>query len=129
MTSAPSSARIRVQVGPATNCVMSSTRYPLSIGSPVITSPIGKRPRPGSPSLELAFSEQHVPGLSRRLFAVLLAALLQDGEPALHGRPCAHRAVPALQVRPSRDVLALPLVRPQPRIDRHVGNRVFAGEV
>src|SRR6516165_10746826 len=47
---------------------------------------------------------------------------------ALHRRPRAHRFEPALEVREIGDVLALALVRHDPGIDRHVRDRIVAGD-
>ena len=54
------------------------------------------------------------------------ATLVAVCDPALHAEPCAHRLVPAMDVREIFELLALLVVVHEPGIDRHVGDRVIA---
>src|SRR6266404_6718510 len=66
-------------------------------------------------------------GADRRL-AVIRIDLLGPGVGAHRRRPLADSLEPALQMREVVDVLALVLVRHDPGIARHVGDRIVAGD-
>src|SRR6266404_363035 len=78
---------------------------------------------------ELIASVKVVPGFANRQLLILLETLLQHREAALYGRPRAHRAVPALDRGVVLELLTLKLMRTQPRVGRHVCDRIVAGEI
>src|SRR3954449_623838 len=109
---------------------------PLMTGLRVIVSPrslMGENPPRDSAALlhdGSGLAEQQLAfflGSDRRL-AVIRIDLLGLGVGTHGGGPLADGLEPALQMREVVDVLALVLVRHDPGIARHVGDRVIAGD-
>src|SRR5215475_3519035 len=102
----------------------------------------GSSPRMTSPTIDLTLSRLRGGAVDRRrglaeqdrtlLWSADAAHIRVDRLRLLVGaldrRPRAHRFEPALEVREVGDVLALALVRHDPGIDRHVRDRVVAGD-
>src|SRR5215831_10285195 len=102
----------------------------------------GSSPRMTSPTVDLTLSRLRGGAVDRRrglaeqdrtlLWSADAAHIRVDRLRLLVGaldrRPRAHRFEPALEVREVGDVLALAFVRHDPGIDRHVRDRVVAGD-